>query len=102
MTSLDYGTEEVGGCCRKENNLCTSGREAISEIALELEQEQNAEERLDEAIHIDDYTVPEETEAAVAFQPEEEEIFAVLERETDHLSEEAEEEIFSVLEEDAS
>lgn len=100
---MEHTKDEAGGCWGNIGEKRGAGREAIGEIAWELEQEQLLEEKIDEAIHVDDYTIPEEAEnePAVRAAEETEEIFAVLERASDRLAEE-EEEIFSVLEEDAS
>ncbi|MBC5646887.1 hypothetical protein [Christensenella tenuis] len=75
------------------------GTEAITEIAQELDQMVGEETALDEAVHIDEYTVPDarDWEPKSADEEEPEEIFAVLERDTDEFQTEEEEELFPVL-----
>ena len=84
-------------------NLAVNDTEAINEIAQELEQVSDGDSEIDEAVHIDEYTVPEAREWKQKPEGEDErepeEIFAVLEQETDELQPEEEDELFPVLEE---
>lgn len=85
---------------RRENR---NNAEAITEIAQELDQVMGEEAALDEAVHINEYTVPDahgwEAEPEDGKEPEE--IFAVLERDTDEFQVEEEEELFAVLDDAA-
>lgn len=85
---------------RRENR---NNAEAITEIAQELDQVMGEEAALDEAVHINEYTVPDahDWEAEPEDGKEPEEIFAVLERDTDEFQVEEEEELFAVLDDAA-
>ena len=83
-------TKPAGAPPEYENR---SDAEAINEIAQELEQAEE-EAVIDDAAHIDEYTVPDaqdwEPESAGGKDMEQEEIFAVLERDTDEFQAEEE------------
>lgn len=88
---------------RIEKNDNSEKTEPISEIAQELDElKKITGESIDEALHIDEYVIPENTVHMQSKETEEkeetEEIFVVLEKESIEIVQEEEQDLFGVLE----